>query len=161
MKDHKKSILTRFYFVAAFLTLLLFSILFRVFHIQNIEGDKYRQLATELTVKQDVVYANKGNIYAADGNLLATSMSKFTIRMDVVSVDSKIFYKEVSKLSKELSQLLGKSQSHYEQKLRKARKLGNRYLLIAKNVGYNDYVKMKSFPIFKLGVYRGGFRGAF
>ena len=30
-------------------------------------------------------------------------------------------------------------------------------MLIARNVGYNDYVKMKEFPIFKLGVYRGGF----
>ncbi len=30
-------------------------------------------------------------------------------------------------------------------------------MLIARNVGYNDYVKMRNFPIFKLGVYRGGF----
>ena len=53
--------------------------------------------------------------------------------------------------------LLGKSANHYQNKLRQARKRKNRYLLIARNVGYNDYVKMKSFPIFKLGVYRGGF----
>ena len=29
--------------------------------------------------------------------------------------------------------------------------------MIAKDLGYNDYVKIKKFPIFKLGVYRGGF----
>lgn len=139
------------------MTLLLFSVLFRVVHIQNVQGEKYRKLATDLTVKQDTIYANKGNIYAADGNLLATSMSKYTIRMDVVSVDSKVFHSQVVALANALSKQLGKSSNYYLQKLKTARKRGNRYLLIARNVGYDDYVKMKSFPIFKLGVYKGGF----
>ena len=30
-------------------------------------------------------------------------------------------------------------------------------MLIAKDLGYNDYVKIKKFPIFRLGVYKGGF----
>ncbi len=139
------------------MVLLLFSVLFRVFYIQNSQGEKYRKLATDLTVKQDTVYANKGNVYAADGNLLATSMSRFTIRMDVMSVEASVFQSDVSKLSKELSELLGKPAHHYKKKMQNARKIGNRYLLIARDVSYNDYVKIKSFPIFNLGVYKGGF----
>ncbi|WP_379665127.1 penicillin-binding protein [Pseudotenacibaculum haliotis] len=157
METHKKSILTKFYIVASFMTFLLFAIIFRVVSIQYVEGDKYRQMSKDLTQKPFTIYANKGNVYGADGNLLATSMSKFTIRMDVMSVDSKIFNRDVKALSKSLSDFLGKPSSHYEQKLRNARKLKNRYLLIARNVGYNDYVKMKQFPIFKLGVFKGGF----
>lgn len=143
--------------MAAFLSVFLLAIIFRVVNLQYIQGEKYRKLATELTIKQDTIYANKGNVYAADGNLLATSMSKFTIRMDVVTVDNNIFQKEVSNLSMSLSKLLGKSAKYYEQKLINAKRTRNRYLLIAKNIGYNDYLKMKQFPIFKLGVYRGGF----
>ncbi|MEQ6125304.1 penicillin-binding transpeptidase domain-containing protein [Pseudotenacibaculum sp. MALMAid0570] len=139
------------------MTLLLFAIIFKVINIQYVQGDKYRQISKDLTQKPFTIYANKGNVYAADGNLLATSMSKFTIRMDVMSVDGEIFDRDVTSLSKSLSNFLGKSSSYYEQKLRNARKLKNRYLLIAKNVGYNDYVKMKQFPIFKLGVFKGGF----
>lgn len=157
MKDHKKSILTKFYIVAAFMTLLLFSVIFRVVNIQYVEGDKYRQMSKDLTQKPFTIHANKGNVYAADGNLLATSMSKFTIRMDVMSVDRKVFERDVKALSKSLSGFFGKSTSYYEQKLRNARKLKNRYLLIARNVGYNDYIKVKQFPIFKLGVFKGGF----
>ena len=157
METHKKSILTKFYIVAAFMTLLLLSVVFRVINLQYVHGEKYRQIAIESTQKPFVIQANKGNVYAADGNLLATSMSKYTIRMDVMSVDGKIFERDVKSLAKSLSSLLGKSASHYEQKLRNARKLKNRYLFIAKNVGYNDYVKMKQFPIFKMGVYKGGF----
>lgn len=157
METHKKSILTKFYIVAAFMTLLLLAVVFRVVNIQYVQGDKYRQISKDLTQKPFTINANKGNVYAADGNLLATSMSKFTIRMDLVPIDGEIFERDVRALSKELSNFLGKSVSHYEQKLRNARKLEKRYLLIARNIGYNDYVKMKQFPIFRLGVYKGGF----
>ena len=142
MITHKKSILTRFYFVAAFLSVLLLAIIFRVVNLQYIQGDKYKELATELTIKKDTIYANKGNVYAADGNLLATSMSKYTIRMDVVAVNKNTFEKEVTNLSVELSKMLGKSANYYEQKLRNAKRIKNRYLLIARNIGYNDYLKM-------------------
>jgi cell division protein FtsI (penicillin-binding protein 3) len=136
---------------------ILLAVVFRVFTIQYSEGDRYRELSTELTIKQDTIYANKGNVYAADGNLLATSMSKFTIRMDALAVDGNVFEKNVVPLSLALSKMLGKSSSYYLSKLRKAKKRRNRYLLIARNIGYTDYLKMKQFPIFNKGVYRGGF----
>tara|TARA_R110002126_G_scaffold152203_4_gene299317 strand:+ start:15891 stop:17855 length:1965 start_codon:yes stop_codon:yes gene_type:complete len=140
------------------MTLILFAIIFRVVNIQYFQGEKYKKLSTELTVKQFTITANKGNVYAADGNLLATSMSKYTIRMDVMAaVQNKVFEKNIAALSKELSNMLGNSQSYYQNKLRTAKRRKNRYLLIARNIGYNDYLKMKKFPIFNLGVYKGGF----
>jgi cell division protein FtsI (penicillin-binding protein 3) len=139
------------------MTLFMIAIAVKIIHIQYSEGEKYRKLSTELTIRQDTIYANKGNVYAADGNLLATSMSKFTIRMDVVAVNGKVFEKNIAGLSKELSKMLGNSKQYYQQKLRTAKKRKNRYLLIARNIGYNDYLKMKKFPIFNLGVYKGGF----
>ena len=157
MRDHQKSILTKFYIVAAFMTLLFSLIIFRVIDIQYLQGNKYRKISKDLTRKPFAIEANKGNVYASDGNLLATSMSKFTIRMDVMSVDVKIFDRDVVKLSRNLANFLGKSPKFFEKKLRNARKSKNRYILIAKDIGYNDYMKMKQFPIFKLGVYKGGF----
>ena len=139
------------------MTLLFSLIIFRVIDIQYLQGNKYRKISKDLTRKPFAIEANKGNVYASDGNLLATSMSKFTIRMDVMSVDVKIFDRDVVKLSRSLANFLGKSPKFFEKKLRNARKSKNRYILIAKDIGYNDYMKMKQFPIFKLGVYKGGF----
>ena len=139
------------------MTLLFSLIIFRVIDIQYLQGNKYRKISKDLTRKPFAIEANKGNVYASDGNLLATSMSKFTIRMDVMSVDVKIFDRDVVKLSINLANFLGKSPEFFEKKLRNARKSKNRYILIAKDIGYNDYMKMKQFPIFKLGVYKGGF----
>jgi cell division protein FtsI (penicillin-binding protein 3) len=153
----KKSILNKLYVVAVLMTLFLVVIAVKIFDLQYVSGDKYRKLAKETTVKNDTIFAHRGNVYASDGNLLATSMSKFTIRMDVVAVDDNVFEKNIADLSKELSRLLGNTPKYYQNKLRDAKKRRNRYLLLARNVGYNDYVKMKSFPIFNLGVYRGGF----
>ena len=139
------------------MTLFLLSIIFRVINLQYVQGDQYRKLATELTVRQDTIYANKGNVYAADGNLLATSMSKFNIFMDLVTVDDTVFEENIVGLSNELSKMLGNSSSYYQKKFRVAKNKKRRYFLITRNIGYTDYLKMRKFPIFKLGVYKGGF----
>lgn len=157
MATHKKNIVYKFLWTGGLLTLFFMIIVFKLIDIQYVNGEKYKNLATELTIKQDTVYANKGNVFGSDGNLLATSMSKFTIRMDVVAVNDKVFNENVSGLSKELSKMFGKYASHYLSVLKNAKKKKNRYLLIARDVGYNDYLKMKEFPIFNLGVFKGGF----
>lgn len=157
MATHKKGILTKFYWLVAFMALFLFAIVFRVVNLQHVHGDTYRKLATELTIRQDTIYANKGNVYAADGNLLATSMSKFTIYMDLVTVDNKVFEENIVGLATKLSELLGNSVSYHQNRLRSAKNKKRRYFLIARNIGYTDYLKMKKFPIFNLGVYKGGF----
>jgi len=157
LATHKKGILTKFYWVVAFMALFLFAIVFRVVNLQHVHGDTYRKLATELTIRQDTIYANKGNVYAADGNLLATSMSKFTIYMDLVTVDNKVFEENIVGLATKLSELLGNSVSYHQNRLRSAKNKKRRYFLIARNIGYTDYLKMKKFPIFNLGVYKGGF----
>ena len=139
------------------MTLFLLAIILRVINLQYVQGDAYRELATELTVRQDTIYANKGNVYAADGNLLATSMSKFNIFMDLVTVKNTIFEENIVSLSNELSKMLGSSSSYYQKRLRTAKNKKRRYFLIARNIGYTDYLKMRKFPIFNLGVYKGGF----
>lgn len=156
MKTTKKSILNKLYIVAVLMTLFFIVIIARVVNIQYVQGDKYRKLSVENTIKNDTIFSNRGNVYAADGNLLATSMHKYTIRMDLIAVKSNVFEKNIKALSNSLSELLGKSSSYYQKKLRTARKRKNRYLLITRNLGYTDYMKIKSFPIFKLGPYKGG-----
>ena len=73
------------------MSLFLVVVGIKVFELQYIKGDKYKKLAEESTIKNDTIFANKGNVYAADGNLLATSISNYTIRMDVISVDNNVF----------------------------------------------------------------------
>lgn len=158
MATEKKSILNRLYIVFVFSTLFFIIIVAKLFYIQySEEGDHYRSISAERTVKNDTIYANRGNVYADDGSLLATSMSRYEIRMDAFTVDAEVFEEHIKGLSVELSKMFGNSSAYYVNRIRAARRNKNRYLFIARNIGYLDYQKIKKFPIFKLGVYKGGF----
>src|SRR6185436_18981336 len=69
----------------AYLCLILFAvaILWKVFYIQNVQGSYYRSLADSITTKYVSVPAERGNIYSWDGRLLATSLPRFEVRMDL------------------------------------------------------------------------------
>lgn len=153
----KKNILNRLNFILLFVVILLIAIMVQLATIQFVDGEKYRSMSEHLTLKNDTIYANKGSVFSSDGSLLATSMSQYEIRMDLVTINAEVFEKNVRGLSVELSKMLGKSTSYWETKIRKGRSNKKRYLFITKNLGYNDYMKIKKFPIFNLGIYKGGF----
>ena len=157
MATTKKSILNKLYLVFVFITLFLAAIIVKLTDIQFADGEKYRNLSEHLTLKNDTIFANRGNVFSADGSLLATSMSIYEIRMDAFTVDAEEFEKNIRSLSVELSKMLGKPASEWENKIRKARVNKNRYLFIARKLGYTKYMKIKNFPIFNLGMYKGGF----
>lgn len=156
MAVEDKYISYRIYLVAFTFILVAIAIAIKLTNIQWVEGDYYRKLAKERTVKNFVIPANKGNIYSADGSLLATSIPNYDIRFDAVAPKSEDFDKNIRPLSDSLSVLLGKSSNQLHSDFRKARANKNRYFLIARNLSYTEYMKVKSFPLFNLGAYKGG-----
>lgn len=156
MAVEDKNISYRIYMVAFAIFLMAIAIAIKLTNIQWVEGDYYRKLAKERTVKNFVIPANKGNIYSADGSLLATSIPNYEIRFDAVAPKSESFEKNVKSLSDSLSILLGKPSGIFLNEFRKARANKNRYFLVARNLSYTEYMKIKSFPLFSLGAYKGG-----
>tara|TARA_R110000868_G_scaffold52221_2_gene165186 strand:- start:1017 stop:3020 length:2004 start_codon:yes stop_codon:yes gene_type:complete len=156
MAVSEKSILKRLYVVAGFLFVFAIAVVVKLVSIQMVDGDKYRQLAEDRTEKVFTITPNRGNLYSSDGSLLATSVSRFNIRFDAVTVKDVDFKENIKPLSISLSKLLGKPASHYEQLLRKARANKNRYALVARNLDYSDYVQVKKFALFEKGPNRGG-----
>lgn len=156
MAINQPNINGRMYLIVIGLLLMAIAILVKMSNIQINEGEYYRKLAEERTVKKFVIPASRGNIYAADGSLLATSIPHYTIRFDAMAPSKEQFDANVRALSDSLSIMLGKPSSHYLQMLTKARNTKNRYLLITRNLNYSQHLRMKNFPIFSLGVYKGG-----
>ncbi|WP_284651504.1 penicillin-binding protein [Flavobacterium terrisoli] len=156
MAVEDKHISYRIYLVAFSLFLMALAITFKLSKIQWVEGDYYRKLAKERTVKNFPLPANKGNIYSADGSLLATSIPNYNIRFDAVAPKGEDFEKNVRPLADSLALMLGKPSSFYHSQLRMARANKNRYLLVARDLSYTQYIKIKSFPLFNLGANKGG-----
>lgn len=157
MATNDKNILKKMYFVAFVMTILFIIIFWKIFNIQITNGEEYRMLSEKVTLRNDTIFPNRGNVYSADGVLLATSMYKYDIRMDAIAVEEELFENNIGRLATELSKMQGKTPYYYENYIRKARINKNRYLLIARNLGHNEYVRMRKFPIFNKGVYKGGF----
>ncbi len=156
MAVEEKNISYRIYLIAFVIFLMAAGIVVKLTNIQWVEGDHLRQLAKDRTVQTFVIPANKGNIYSADGSLLATSIPNYTIRFDAIAPTSDNFEKNIKPLSDSLEVLLGKPSGYYHSQLRKARASNNRYLLLARGLSYTEYMRIKSFPLFRLGTYKGG-----
>jgi cell division protein FtsI (penicillin-binding protein 3) len=128
----------------------------KLVNIQFIHGDEYRDLAEQRTIQNVVIPANRGNVYSAEGNLLATSVPKYDIRFDAITPSAKNFEKNIKPLSDSLAKFHGKTSSYYEKELRKARANKNRYFLLGRNLGYSNYLRFRNFPLLKMGAYKGG-----
>lgn len=156
MAVEDKYISYRIYLVAFGIFLMAIAIAVKLTNIQWVEGDYYRKLAKQRTVKNFIIPSNKGNIYSADGSLLATSIPNYEIRFDALASKTESFEKNVKPLSDSLALLLGKSANYFENELRKARGNKNRYYLVARDLSYTEYSRIKGFPLFNLGAYKGG-----
>lgn len=157
MAISEKNIMNRLYLVAGGLLVLSIAVVVKLVDIQMVKGEEYKELALSKTEKMFTIEPNRGNLYSEDGSLLAASVPKYEIRFDAKTVSEENFQKYVGPLSDSLGQMFNKPSSHYRQLFRKARANANRYKLVARNVDYLDYVRIKQFPLFSLGPYKGGF----
>ncbi len=162
--DRRKELLIRAYMVMFGFVLFAGMILFKVFKISVVEGDKWRNKG-EVNVKWLPVKADRGNIYAEDGSMLATSLQFFEIRMDLLTIDDDDFDKGIDSLSIGLARMnLGKNTAkEWKQALTEARyagihhgKPGMGYYFIGKGLDFEQFKILRTLPILRLGQHRGG-----
>jgi len=132
------------------------AIVAQLFHIQYVQGSEYRDLAQHLSIREFKVKANRGNILAEDGSVLATSVPKYDVYFDPTVVKKSIFYSGIGPLSKKISKITGEKPSVIRKRMIHARKSGKQFVKVATNLNFSEFQKFKKFPIFNLGMYRGG-----
>ena len=103
-----------------FFFFLLFSayLISKIFYIQNFEGTS---ISLE-TIKNIEVESTRGNIYSSNGDLIASTVSKFEIRWDSQVPSDKIFESNKVELAHKLSELLADSTDYYIDIMNNARK---------------------------------------
>lgn len=160
MKEQKQIIFSRVYLIYGMVCLFAVIIIFQTFKLQVWEGEKWRAKEESLTRNYREIGAVRGNIYAADESLLATSIPKYEVRFDANSdaTTDAFFNNNVDSLAYQLSRLFPeKSHSEFLVDLKLARKNKERYHLIKRNVKFTELKSLKAFPIFREGKYKGGF----
>ncbi|HZK08288.1 MAG TPA: penicillin-binding protein [Bacteroidales bacterium] len=154
-----KQSMGRTYFVFILMLLAGLLIMCRALKVQFVEGGELKANAHKMDYRFFDSESMRGNIYATDGSLLATSVPIFEIRMDAASdlIPDKLFNDSVGYLASHLANMFGdKTHWGYKQWLINGRKAGNRYLAIQKNVTYDQLAKIRRMPILNRGKYSGG-----
>lgn len=154
----KRDILIRVRVAFLLIGLLAGAIVYRIAKVQFIEGEKWVGLGESIGMKVMEVPATRGNIYAEDGSLLATSLPFYQVAIDPYISSEGLYKSNIDSLSILLAGYFkDQTWKQYKSKIERARKNGRRYLLLnSKQIGYQDKKKMEHWPIFREGRLGGG-----
>lgn len=153
----KKWIVIKGWIVAGGLAVWAVAILFFMFRINVLEGEELEEFASKNNFRLATEEAERGNLYASNGALMATTVTKHNIYVDLVAIKEDLYKENVHALADSLGRMFDKSSVHFLDKLNRERNKKNRYMLLVKGLDYEQYQRIRKFPIFIKGQNKGGF----
>jgi cell division protein FtsI (penicillin-binding protein 3) len=157
--NSRKVILVRAYIVFALLFVFAISIFITAVKLQLGTDDKFREELSAKNTRVVEIEAMRGNIYADDGSLLATSVPKYDVVFDLRAdgLTTKVFIGKIDSFSMMMSRMFPeRSASAWKEHFLKHREKRTRYLKIAKDIGFEQVKAIKKWPIARLGKFKGG-----
>jgi len=164
MADKRQDIVLRFGIVY-FIILILFSlVIYKIVVIQFFEKKEWMAVASKNNNKSDInVNPNRGNIFACDGRLMASSIPMYNIYMDtrvpaLHNDTNKLFREKIDSVSLSLANYFkDKSKSEYKSMITKAFREGKSELLLYPDrISYAQLKDIRKMPLFCLGKYKSG-----
>ncbi|MHA4737580.1 penicillin-binding protein [Dyadobacter sp. MSC1_007] len=153
-QNNKKALINRARIVGWLLFLLaimVFVKLIRVQYYDTFKGKTWAEYSEKNDLKLDTIPAMRGNIYASDNSLLATSLPYYYVGFDTKVADSAYFYNHIDELAALLAKNFGEnSASGYRSKIMRYRvSKSKRYLrLKAKEITHLERERIKKWPFF-------------
>ena len=157
---NRKEFSMRAWLVFGLFVALGFSIFGRILWIQSAEHEQWKEVGERFESSVRDINPSRGQIYATNGNVLATSVPVFEVRWDSKSeaINWDTFDAELDSLSQGLSQILGdRSPREYREVLRNGRNLGRRNTLIARRASYIQQKSLAKLPFIRRGRFKSGF----
>ena len=151
--------LARVYVIYIIVLLLGGGVVGQIFYLQFYKGSELIKDAEKQIFVYKNIKAPRGNIYASNEQKtsLALSVPRFKVYVDLLTIKDQIFRDSIGVLSDSLHHLLPyRSAQLWQETLIQQRENGNRYFFIARNLNNGEIERLKRFPIFNLGKYRGG-----
>ena len=157
--NSRKIILVRAYVVLSLLIVFVVAIFATAIKLQMGTDKVFAEQMSEKNTRVMEVEALRGNIYADDGSLLATSVPKYDVIFDLRAdgLTTKIFLAKIDSFSQLCANMFPeRNASAWKEYLIKHRERKTRYLKIAKDLGYEQIKAIKTWPIARDGKFKGG-----
>jgi cell division protein FtsI (penicillin-binding protein 3) len=121
-------------------------------NVQEIKDDYINKNYREATLK-----AARGNLFASDGSILATTVMRYDIYLDFKTMKDTIYSNNIGALTDSLSKMFGKPRAEFRKKFDEQKRKKNQYYTLVKGLDFDQYDRIRNFPIFKKGKNKGGF----
>ena len=139
-----------FYVVMALAVAVIFRLVY-VQYFQTFKGQFWRERVAATLIQRDTIRAMRGNILAADGSLLATSLPTYVVGLDPTTAKPEYFNKKVDSLGILLARVYkDRSARDYTDLVRDARDRKRRYVLLnRRRVTFQERQMMLKWPFFR------------
>ncbi|MEN2436334.1 penicillin-binding protein [Weeksellaceae bacterium A-14] len=139
----------------AFVVFVIF--LARIIVLQNTNVEEIKNDYINKNYRTATLKAARGNLYAADGSILATTVMRYDIYIDFKTIKDSVYDNNIAALTDSLSNMFDKPRSYFRARLDAQKKKENQYYMLVKGLDFDQYDRIRNFPIFKKGKNRGGF----
>ncbi|WP_419869411.1 penicillin-binding transpeptidase domain-containing protein [Chryseobacterium sp. CT-SW4] len=156
--DNKRKKTLRWGYLFAVVALCVFVLfLGRIVILQNTNVQEIKDDYINKNYREATLKAARGNLYASDGSILATTVMRYDIYLDFKTIKDTVYSNNIGALTDSLSKMFGKPRGEFRKKFDEQRKKKNQYYTLVKGLDFDEYDRIRKFPIFKKGKNKGGF----
>ncbi|RXM38602.1 peptidoglycan glycosyltransferase [Chryseobacterium sp. CH21] len=156
--DNKRKKALRWGYLFAVVALCVFVMfLARIVILQNTNVQEIKDDYINKNYREATLKAARGNLFASDGSILATTVMRYDIYLDFKTMKDTVYSNNIGALTDSLSKMFGKSRGEFRQKFDEQKKKKNQYYTLVKGLDFDQYDRIRKFPIFKRGKNKGGF----
>ena len=145
------------YLFAGFAFILFVVFLGRILFLQNTNVQEIKDDYINKNYREATLNAARGNLYASDGSILATTVMRYDVYLDFKVIKDTVYSNNIGALTDSLSKMFGKPRSYFRDRLDQQKKAKNQYYSLVKGLDFDQYDRIRNFPIFKKGKNKGGF----
>lgn len=156
--DSKRRKTLRWGYLFAVVALCVFVLfMVRIVVLQNTNVQAIKDDYINNNYRTATLKAARGNLFASDGSILATTVMRYDIFLDFKTIKDTVYSNNIGALTDSLSKMFGKSRAEFRKRLDEQRKKKNQYYSLVKGLDFDQYDRIRKFPIFKKGKNKGGF----
>lgn len=156
--DNKRKKTLRWGYLFAVVALCVFVMfLARIVILQNTNVQEIKDDYINKNYREATLKAARGNLFASDGSILATTVMRYDIYLDFKTMKDTVYTNNIGALTDSLSKMFGKPRGDFRKKFDEQRKKKNQYYTLVKGLDFDQYDRIRRFPIFKKGKNKGGF----
>lgn len=147
--DNKRSKALKWGYLFAGVAFIVFIVFIgRIFFLQHTNVDNIEKNFISKNYREARLKAARGNLFAADGSILATTVMRYDAYIDFKTIKDTVYTNHIGELTDSLSKMFNKPRSAFRKIFDEQRKKENQYFSLVKGLDFDQYDRIKKFPIF-------------